>query len=191
MIRALWFDCFGVLARKGTWDDFKASLPADIDYAAIQQLHDQLDSGTLSQDDFLQQMHDLTGHEPELIEEVLQPNSLKNYGLLRYITKLRQKKYQTGIISNIATDWVRQEFLTLEEQALFDAMVFSYEVGVTKPHPEIFQAACDQLNAQPDECVFIDDSAFNAAGARDFGMTAIEYQSLEQLKEQLASIIVD
>lgn len=191
MIRVLWFDCFGVLARKGTWDDFKASLPADVDYAVIQKLHDQLDSGTLSQDDFLHQMHYLTGHEPELIEETLQPNSLKNYGLLRYITQLRQKNYQTGIISNIATDWVRQDFLTQEEQALFDAMVFSYEVGATKPHPEIFQVACDQLNAQPEECVLIDDSSFNAAGARDFGMHAVEFQSLEQLKKQLALIIVD
>ncbi len=191
MIRVLWFDCFGVLARKGTWEDFKSSLPADIDYEVIQQLHDQLDSGTLSQEDFLRRMHDLTGHEPELVEEVLQPNSLKNYGLLHYIAQLRQRNYQIGVISNIATDWVRQEFLTQEEQALFDAMVFSYEIGVTKPHSEIFQAACNQLNVQPDECILIDDSAFNVAGARDFGMQAIEYQSLERLKEQLASIIVD
>ena len=191
MIRVLWFDCFGVLARKGTWEDFKSSLPADIDYDTIQDLHDQLDSGVMSQDDFLRQMQDLTGHAPELIEEVLQPNSLKNYGLLHYIAQLRQKNYQIGIISNIATDWVRQEFLTQEEQALFDAMVFSYEVGVTKPHPEIFQAACDRLNVAPDECLFIDDSAFNAAGARDFGMQAVEFQSLEQLKKQLASMLND
>lgn len=188
MIQALFFDCFGVLARKGTWEDFKASLPPDIDHLAVHHLQQQHDSGALSRRDFLYRMHELTGHEPALIEEVLQPNSLKNYGLLHYIAQL-QGQYKIGIISNIASDWVRQEFLTLEEQELFEVMVFSYEVGVNKPDGKIFQAACSALNVPPEGGVLIDDSSVNVAGAKDFGMQAIEYESLEQLKQQLDSLI--
>lgn len=39
----------------------------------------------------------------------------------------------------------------------FDDIVFSCEVGIAKPAPEIYQIACDRLGARAKDCVFLGD----------------------------------
>ena len=40
---------------------------------------------------------------------------------------------------------------------LFDVTVFSFEVGLLKPDPEIFRYAARQLHVEPAACAFVDD----------------------------------
>ena len=40
---------------------------------------------------------------------------------------------------------------------LFDATVFSCEVGAMKPDPRVYNAACDGLNVAPHRCMFVGD----------------------------------
>ncbi len=185
MIRAIIFDCFGVLAKNGTLEQFYQTLPSDIDYAALHAINHQYDAKQITKQEFLYRMRDLTGHEPEMLEELVDTKSLKNTALLRYIRELKSS-YKIGLLSNIATDWVRESFLTPEEQELFDEMVFSYEVGITKPNPEIFEIICSRLAVSPDEAFFVDDIDSNVAGAKQAGLQAVRYQDLAQLKQAIA-----
>ncbi len=189
MIRAIVFDCFGVLAKSNTWDDFWNVLPPDIDEQAIYTIHHEYDAGKLTKDEFVYRLHDLTGHEPEFIEEAASVEGMKNVALLRYIKSLRVRGHKIGLLSNIASDWVTKDFLTTDEQKLFDAMVFSFEVGMTKPDPAIFQLTCQRLGVTPAETVFIDDMQTNVTGARDIGSKAICYTSLPQMKEELNTLL--
>ena len=67
----------------------------------------------------------------------------------------------------------------------FDGYVLSYEVGVLKPAPQIYHHAIARAGCQAEECLFIDDLAVNVAAAREQGMDAVEFQSLDQLQEAL------
>jgi putative hydrolase of the HAD superfamily len=56
----------------------------------------------------------------------------------------------------------------------FDAVVIAGELGVAKPDPRIFQAACQQLQVQPGQAVHIGDRLdLDAVGARDAGLHGI------------------
>lgn len=54
----------------------------------------------------------------------------------------------------------------------FGEIIVSGREGVIKPDPRIFALLCDRAGLKPQDCLFIDDSAANVAGAQDFGMQA-------------------
>lgn len=56
---------------------------------------------------------------------------------------------------------------------LVDAIVLSYEVGYLKPSPEVYQAALEQLAAEPECAVFVDDQESYCAVAEALGIRAI------------------
>jgi HAD superfamily hydrolase (TIGR01509 family) len=59
----------------------------------------------------------------------------------------------------------------------FAALVFSDEVGVSKPHPRIFARALAALGAAPAESVHVGDiERTDVAGAKDAGMYAILFR---------------
>jgi putative hydrolase of the HAD superfamily len=89
-------------------------------------------------------------------ESLLGNEIVKNDVLLDYIRELK-KSYKIGMLSNVANNWIRDYFLTEDEQALFDEMIMSFEVGMTKPDPRIFLLACDRLRVGPHEAVLVDD----------------------------------
>lgn len=67
----------------------------------------------------------------------------------------------------------------------FDGYVLSYEVGVMKPAPKIYHEAIARSGCRADECLFIDDLAVNVEAARNEGMEATQFLSLEQLQDDL------
>ncbi|MFN6976655.1 MAG: HAD family hydrolase [Gemmobacter sp.] len=68
---------------------------------------------------------------------------------------------------------------------VFGVTVVSGEVGVIKPDPRIYAILCERAGVAPGDCLFIDDSAANAAGARDFGMQAHHFTGAEGLAADL------
>jgi HAD superfamily hydrolase (TIGR01509 family) len=182
MIKAIIFDCFGVLTTD-LWKEFVATLPPE-QHAAARDLNYAYDSGRLSRDEFRAEVEKLTGQLPHEIETTIGSAVEKNHALLEYIEELT-KKYKVSILSNIASDWVRSQFLTVEEQKLFNSMIFSHDVGMAKPDRAIFELAAERLAVRPEECVLIDDSPRHVAGAESVGMKGIIYENFEQMKHEL------
>ena len=61
-----------------------------------------------------------------------------------------------------------------EVHALFDQIIESSVVGVRKPEPRFYEIACERLQVDPVECVFLDDLGINLKPARAMGMTTIK-----------------
>ena len=57
----------------------------------------------------------------------------------------------------------------------FDAVANSSEIGVHKPAPGYFRAACALVGAHPKQCLFIDDADRNIRAARAAGLSAYRY----------------
>ena len=186
MIRAIIFDCFGVLTTD-TWEEFLTSLPAD-QRGAASVLNRVYDAGHLTRVEYRRAIQDLTGKQPRYIEDLLGNEIHKNSGLLEFIKQLKPA-YKLGLVSNIGTNWVREYFLTVSEQALFDTFVFSFEVGLVKPDERIYRLVSDRLGVPPEACVMIDDVECNCRGAEAIGMQAIVYQNVSQMREELRAIL--
>jgi HAD superfamily hydrolase (TIGR01509 family) len=89
-------------------------------------------------------------------------------------------RYRLGIINN-GTRLTFHHFdrqLHLTEQ--FDAILSSGAEGARKPDPEIYLRACARLNVTPGQCLFMDDSAANIAGARQVGMQTVYWPDREE-----------
>ena len=73
-----------------------------------------------------------------------------------------------------------------------DAYVLSYEVGLAKPDPAIFQRVCDALGCAPGEVMFSGDSKrCDVDGPRAFGMQArhLDRRAGQSLLGVLAGIV--
>jgi putative hydrolase of the HAD superfamily len=58
--------------------------------------------------------------------------------------------------------------------ARFDAIVESSKVGVRKPEPRFYEIACELLDVQPSQCIFLDDLGINLKPAAAMGMRTIK-----------------
>lgn len=189
MIRAIIFDCFGVLTTDA-WLPFKQQHfghdPALFEQAG--DLNKQTNSGLISYQEFLQTMSTMTGvPAPEVARTIA--NNVPNAELFQYITELKSQ-YKIGMLSNAAGDWLLDLF-TSDQVKLFDATALSYQTKAVKPMPQAYAGAAEQLGVETSECVFIDDQERYVTAAREAGMQGIVYQDNEQLRRELGALLAD
>jgi 2-haloacid dehalogenase len=67
----------------------------------------------------------------------------------------------------------------------FDDILISSTVNLVKPDPCIFEIFLERIGRRAEECVYIDDSAVNAATADRLGFITIHFESPAQLAEEL------
>lgn len=96
----------------------------------------------------------------------------------RYVNVLRQlhKTHRLGIVSDIwsRSDRFYQELDRAGVRELFEAIIFSSDIGIIKPSPRIFQKALDALGVDVSRVVYIGDSLRrDVTAAKGFGMAAV------------------
>jgi len=69
-------------------------------------------------------------------------------------------------------------------------MGLSYELESLKPKKEFFNKLLEKFELTPDSCLFIDDLQKNVDGARDLGIQSILFKDLDQLKSDLAKMVI-
>lgn len=188
MIQAIIFDCFGVLASDG-WTPFKDQyIVHDPELAAaVGRLGKQVDAGKRSYEDMILETAHLTGVGESVVRTAIE-RKVPNEELFKYIAATLQSKYKIGILSNASYD-VMGSLFTVEQAALVDEAVLSYDVGLVKPDPKMYQTIIERLKIVPEACVMVDDQARHCAGAMAVGMQAILYENNDQLKTELEALL--
>lgn len=94
---------------------------------------------------------------------------------LATIKRLREQGFRTYVLSNtnptainIVRDRVR-EAAGEELENYFDALFLSYQIGILKPSPTIFERMIEQSGIKAEETLFIDDGSRNADTAHALG----------------------
>ena len=188
MIKAVIFDCFGVLATDG-WLSFRdAHFGGKPDLLEEARAHNiRVDRGLMSYDEFIQWLSDTTGETLATVRQVIQGN-VPNSELFEYIRDTISPTYQVGLLSNAGANWLDRMFSPWQV-ALFDGIVLSYEVGAVKPDPIMYETIALRLGVLPEEAVFIDDRIEFVTGAHAIGMQAVQYQSMPQIRTELEAIL--
>lgn len=188
MIKAIIFDCFGVILT-GTWAQFRDTHFIHDDY--LLQRADEatraVDLGLISREDYRETIAELSGLTLADVVELLEKGSDINVQLLEFIRMLK-KNYKVGMLSSVAPNRLEQ-FLTVEQRGLFDAVVLSHEIGYVKPEPQAYQIAADRLGVMPEECIFVDDQERNITGAQEVGMRALHYKNFIQFEHGLKELL--
>lgn len=85
--------------------------------------------------------------------------------------------HKVGMITDCTAEipllWPETEFASL-----ISSPIFSCSVGVKKPDPRIYQMACEMLDVQSDQCLYVGDgNSHELEGATRAGMTAVLIKS--------------
>lgn len=111
-----------------------------------------------------------------------------NAELAAYFRDLRPR-YRTAMLSNsfVGAREREQQRYGFEEMA--DLIVYSHEVGMSKPDSRIYRLTCDRLGVQPAETLFVDDVEEYVDAAREVGLQAILFkdnaQALAEMERRL------
>ncbi len=94
------------------------------------------------------------------------------------LASLRSRGIKTGVVANSWPDparVLRADAERYELASLLDTMVFSDDLGVRKPAPEIFLHACRELEVEPIDTMFVGDGLeTDVQGAAGVGMTTVQ-----------------
>jgi epoxide hydrolase-like predicted phosphatase len=188
MIKAIIFDCFGVLVTS-SYEPFKAQyLHNDKELIdKFMAIENRSSRGEISLGEAEKEFASLAGISFQETAEFLQDNP-RNKLLLRLISQDLVDKYKISMLSNIADDRIGEMF-TSDDIKLFDDMVLSYQTGLAKPDTRIYKLAAERLSLEPEECIFIDDNTYYCDGAAEIGMKTIRYESFKQMKNELDKIL--
>ncbi|HEY1198232.1 MAG TPA: HAD family hydrolase [Thermoplasmata archaeon] len=97
-------------------------------------------------------------------------------GALDLLGDLRGRGYRVGVISNTIGEpgaFLRPVLATMGFDRYVETYVFSDEQPWTKPSPEIFRFALDQLKERPEEAVHVGDGWADLEGARRAGYRGV------------------
>jgi putative hydrolase of the HAD superfamily len=105
--------------------------------------------------------------------------------MLHWQQQVRESGFLTAILSNMGDsvlENIEREFHWL---ANFDALVWSFQLGIAKPAPAIYRHTLQQLGTAPGETLFIDDKPANVEAARELGIHSLVYTGLNKLHDDL------
>ncbi len=173
MIRGIIFDCFGVLYG-GSLETFVKMAPHE-NAKAIHDVNIAKDYGYIDYREYVTQLGELVGIAPAEVERIIAERHVPNRELIDYALSLKAT-HKVALLSNIGNR-LMDELFDGKVRELFDVVELSYEEGLAKPNPAIFQLTADRLGLAPEECVMVDDMPDNCEGAEIVGMKSIQYTS--------------
>lgn len=98
-------------------------------------------------------------------------------GLERFLDELRSGQVPLGIASGSPRADVETVLRTLHLMERFQTIAAADQVARPKPAPDVYELACRQLNAAPDQCLAFEDSATGVAAAKNAGLRVIAIPS--------------
>ena len=197
-VKAVIFDYGDVLCTRPTPAEIEASarildVPVDQFNALWGRHRDRFDRGDLSSDAYWSQFAQDAGKSltasqlRELAQKDVAMWSSVNPAMIGWLEELSKAGMKTAVLSNMHADmaeYARQNFRWLSGLTF---VTLSAEVRLIKPAREIYEHTLKGLKVTPQEALFIDDREVNVKGAREMGLHAVVFKSIEQLREDLAA----
>jgi putative hydrolase of the HAD superfamily len=187
-LKAVVFDYGKVLSLPPTEEQWmKVSTRFQKPVQEFQQIYwghrEELDRGTLDNAAYWKAVgrdcgSDVSDAEAELLID--QDNTQwtnESAEVLRLARDLHRGGFRTAILSNMERRMLRAMREKLKWLDEFDAQIYSCEIGMVKPEPEIYLHCCERLGCRPEEVLFLDDKQVNVEGAKRAGMQSYVFHS--------------
>lgn len=200
MIKAITFDLDGVYFVNGK-SNFISNLgklgvsgeEAKRVFLQSDEMNHQYKEGKMTDDEYWNwaaKEWKLNKTPTELIDLLISGYEVDN-NVVEVVKKVKANGYKTLICSNnfkARIEGLQKRFGFLND---FDAWVFAYEVGASKPSTKIFQELVDKSGVDANEIVFADDNNDNLAGAKEVGIQAFFYEGFDKFIKTLKELGVN
>ena len=152
---------------------------------------DRLDAGDDPQKVFDSIRNAAPGHDKEFdkIFSRVGETLTKRPETPEWLKSVKSRGYKIYYLSNYSRFVMNANPDVLDFLPLMDGGIFSCDVKLLKPDPEIYDALVKKYNLIPSECVFIDDLSANIQGAILYGFKGIQFQTREQVYNDLNNLL--
>ncbi len=153
------------------------------------QLQLPLERGEVSFDEVFEQFCEAIGRpiDKQLAQDAVCNIFTINSAIVPVVTRLFYANVPLGILSN--TSSIHWDFVTSGRfgvlPSYFRKHILSFDIGFMKPEPEIYLAAAEASEVDPESIFFTDDRQENVDGALAFGFDALLFQSASSLAQSL------
>ena len=178
MIRAVLFDNFGVVASVDYWSRVEQIEEANGRSAKLQDYIETMNLGTITWTKFCESVAKDLRVDVNEVERRYSKYSL-NRQIIAFARRLKEN-YTVALASNAHHDYIRRLLTDTSLDMLFDPIFVSSEMGFVKPDPRFYEHITSVLNLHSEECVLIDDSPGNIAGAIEAGMHGVLFENTAQ-----------
>lgn len=187
--KAILFDCFGVLynnALSAFYEEHKSFFLAHRAY--IDRSNSAVNLGETTREAVYHEFERLSGGSITFsaIREEINDKLTLDKQLVDFIKHL-SSRYRIGLLSNAGKEEIEIIYRDHIDD-LFDAITVSYQVKAEKPNPAIYLACAKSLAVVTTDCLLVDDSSLNLAGAQKVGMRTIHYPSFGSIPEALRQL---
>ena len=134
---------------------------------------DRLDAGTITDEEVIEGCRSRLPERLWEVTERIYYNWLYHLpeieGMRGLLERLKARGVRLCLLSNISTMFASHAD-EISILSYFDHCIFSATCGCVKPSADIFSHLCRTCDLDPEETVFVDDSAINIAGAESYGI---------------------
>ncbi len=109
----------------------------------------------------------------------------ENTRMVRWQAELKLAGIKTAILSNMGDNVLESLLAAFPWVQNFDWCTWSFQLGMAKPDPRIYEYTLAGLGAKAEETLFIDDRGVNVEAARKLGMNALRFTTVENLAHEL------
>ena len=125
-----------------------------------------------------------------LMEETLAREGIQlKPGAIEILTYLRENGITVAMATANEKSRAERYLKKIGLYEYFDKIICADMVEHGKPAPDIYAYACEKFSILPQETVFIDDRAKNIAGAKEFGLQALQFTSYEETSARLRALL--
>lgn len=189
MVKAIIFDCFGVLLTDALTNLVEGLRKSDPEKAARITATVQLASrGHIHAAESRKAVAAELGVDLDEYSQQMRDGEVKNIQLFELIKELR-KSYKIALLSNIISGGLEVRFPNNELEQYFDVVVASGDIGLAKPDPRIYILTCERLRVAPSEALMIDDMDQYVEAAREQGLHGIVYENMHSFRSQLNELL--
>lgn len=199
MIKAICFDLDGVYFLNGKSKFIKNLINLGVSeeeakrvFLKSDQMKNQYKHGLWSDNEYWNwalKEWDLNLTIKEIIDLLIEGYEI-NEPAVAYVRDCKKAGYKTLICSNNFSARIKgldNRFNFLKD---FDTVVLSYEIGISKPHREIFQALIEKSGVKANEIVYTDDDESKMEGAKELGIQTYLYSNFENFVKHLDDLKV-
>lgn len=124
------------------------------------------------------------------LKNLIRSNFIEIEGTRKIIKLLQKKWYKLWLLSVHAKEWIEYCNIKYDYHYLFDHIVYSFEIWISKPNQESFYHILNLIKEKPKNILFIDDNIENIEVSVKLWMSWILFIDSTQLQDKLKEMKV-
>jgi len=152
----------------------------------------KLDNGDITIDDAIDAIAVKASLKKEQIRAAFDMRKKILFPLTRntkLLPSLKKRGFRLYFLSNFPDDLFDEIHAAYDFFRFFDGGEISARLNASKPDVKIFQIFLNNHSLNPENCLFIDDSHYNATSAEFLGMKVIHLENPEILQQNLENVL--